>query len=93
MIGEDQMYASFKNSRGTPKYFHNMMLDFLTKIRHFGPPAFFITCSAAEMGSLIEIIQIIARQFGTILTENEIETCIGVIKLCEKKSSHSSSDD
>ena len=73
MIGEDQMYASFKNIRGTPQYFHNMMLDILAKIRHFGPPTFFITCSAAEMGSWIEIIQTIARQFGTILTENEIE--------------------
>ena len=67
------MYASFKNIRGTPQYFHNMMLDILAKIRQFGPPKFFITCSAAEMGSWIEIIQTIARQFGTILTDNEIE--------------------
>ena len=44
MIGEDQIYASFKNIRGTPQYFHNMMLDILAKIRQFGPPAFFITC-------------------------------------------------
>ena len=25
MIGDDQIYASFKNIRGTPQYFHNMM--------------------------------------------------------------------
>ena len=73
MIGEDQIYASFKNIRGTPQYFHNMMLDILAKIRQFGPPAFFITCSAAEMGAWIEIIQTIARQFGTTLSDNDVK--------------------
>ena len=72
MIGEDQIYASFKNIRGTPQYFHNMMLDILAKIRQFGPPAFFITCSAAEMGSWIEIIQTVARQFGTTLSNDAV---------------------
>ena len=73
MIGDDQIYASFKNIRGTPQYFHNMMLDILAKIRQFGPPAFFLTCSAAEMGAWIEIIQTIARQFGTKLSNDEVK--------------------
>jgi hypothetical protein len=72
MIGDDQLYASFKNIRGTPQYFENMMLDILAKIRQFGPPAFFLTCSAAEMGSWIEIIQTIARQFGTELSDEDV---------------------
>ena len=36
------------------------MHDILAKIRQFEPPAFFLTCSAAEMGAWIEIIQTIA---------------------------------
>ena len=50
-----------------------MMLDILAKIRQFGPPTFFLTCSAAEMGSWIEIIQTIARQFGTILSDDDVK--------------------
>ena len=73
MIGEDQIYASFKNIRGTPQYFHNMMLDILAKIRQFGPPAFFITCSAAEMGAWVEIIQCIARQYGSTLSDDDVK--------------------
>ena len=66
------MYASFKNIRGTPQYFHNMMLDVLAKIKKFGAPTFFLTCSAAEMGAWIEIIQTIARQFGVTLNDEEV---------------------
>ena len=73
MMSDDQLYASFKNIRGTPQYFENMMLDILAKIRQFGPPTFFLTCSAAEMGSWIEIIQTIARQFGTTLTDDDVK--------------------
>ena len=72
MISDDQIYKSFKKIRGTPQYFENMMLDILAKIRQFGPPAFFLTCSAAEMGAWIEIIQTIARQFGTKLSDEDV---------------------
>lgn len=73
MISDDQLYASFKNIRGTPQYFENMMLDVLAKIRQFGPPTFFLTCSAAEMGSWIEIIQTVAHQFGTKLSDDNVK--------------------
>ena len=73
MIGEDQMYASFKSIRGTPQYFHNMMLDILAKIRQFGPPTFFLTCSAAEMGDWTEIIQSISHQSGIDLNYQQIK--------------------
>ena len=36
MISDDQIFSSFKNIRGTPQYFHNMLLDVLAKIRQFG---------------------------------------------------------
>ena len=31
MISDDQIFSSFKNIRGTPQYFHNMLLDVLAK--------------------------------------------------------------
>ena len=40
MISDDQIFSSFKN-RGTPQYFHNMLLDALAKIRQFGVYTFF----------------------------------------------------
>lgn len=45
----------------------------ILKIRQFGPPTFFLTCSAAEMGSWIEIIQTLARQFGTKLSDEDVK--------------------
>ena len=41
MISDDQIFSSFKNMRGTPQYFHNMLLDVLAKIRQFGVYTFF----------------------------------------------------
>ena len=67
LISDDQIFASFKNIRGTPQYFHNMMLDVLAKVRHFGCTTFFLTLSAGEF-HWPEIIRIVARQYGTTLT-------------------------
>ena len=65
MISDDQIFASFKNIRGTPQYFHNMLLDVLAKIRQFGPYTFFLTGSAAEF-SWTEIINIVANSMVKI---------------------------
>ena len=71
MISDDQIFSSFKNITGTPQYFHNMLLDVLAKIRQFGVYTFFLTCSAAEF-RWTEIIQVVARQYGEILTDELI---------------------
>ena len=71
MISDDQIFGSFKNIRGTPQYFHNMLLDVLAKIRQFGVYTFFLTCSAAEF-HWTEIIQVVARQYGEILSDEEV---------------------
>ena len=71
MISDDQIFASFKNIRGTPQYFHNMLLDFLAKVRQFGVSTFFLTWSAAEF-NWPEIIQIVAYQYGETLTTEEV---------------------
>ena len=71
MISDDQIFSSFKNIRGTPQYFHNMLLDVLAKIRQFGVYTFFLSCSAAEF-HWTEIIQVVARQYGEILTDEQV---------------------
>ena len=71
MISDAELFASFKSIRGTPQYFHNMMLDVLAKIRQYGPPTFFLTFSAAEF-SWTDIIKIVARQFGEELSYDTI---------------------
>ena len=63
LVSDAELFSSFKSIRGTPQYFHNMMLDVLAKIRQFGPPTFFLTFSAAEF-TWTDIIKIVARQFG-----------------------------
>ena len=73
MISDDQIFSSFKNIRGTPQYFHNMLLDVLAKIRQFGVYTFFLTCSAAEF-FWTEIIQIVARQYRETLTDEEVNS-------------------
>ena len=51
MIFDDQIFSSLKNIRGTPQYFHNMLLDALAKIRQFEVCTFFLSCTAAEFHS------------------------------------------
>ena len=51
MIFDDQIFSSLKNIRGTPQYFHNMLLDALAKIRQFEICTFFLSCTAAEFHS------------------------------------------
>ena len=71
MISDDQISSAFKNIRGTPHYFHNMLLDVLAKIKQFGVYTFLLSCSAAEF-HWTEIIQVVARQYGEILTDEQV---------------------
>ena len=49
----------------------NITINVLAKIRQFGPPTFFLTCSAAEF-HWTEIIQVVARQYGETLTDEQV---------------------
>ena len=73
MIYDYQIFSSFKNIRGTPHYFHNMLLDVLAKIRQFGLYTFFLTWCAAEF-HWTEIIQVVACQYGQTLTDEQVNT-------------------
>ena len=63
-LSDDQIYASFKNIKETPQYEHNLKLDILAKVRHFGTVTFFGTLIPGEF-HWPEVIQIVACQYGT----------------------------
>ena len=71
MISDDQIFSSFKNIRGTPRCFHNRLLDVLAKIRQFGLYTFFLSCSAFEF-HWTEIIQVVPREYREILTDEQV---------------------
>ena len=71
MISDDQILSSFKNIRGTPQYFHSMLLDVLAKTRQFGVYTFFLNCSAVEF-YWTEIIQVVAHEYGQMLTDTQV---------------------
>ena len=48
-----------------------MLLDVLAKIRQFGVYTYFISCPAAEF-HWTEIIQVVAGQYGEILTDEQV---------------------
>lgn len=70
LISTDQ-FTSFKYVRATPQYWQ-MQLHMLAKLRELGPYIFFLTGSAAEF-HWIEVIQIVAKRYGTCLSDQEIE--------------------
>ena len=73
MIQKDHAYRFLKNVRGSPAYFQRVMYDVLGMIRQLGIPTWFFTLSAADM-QWPDVIQTIARQYGTILTDDDVKT-------------------
>ncbi|XP_062618879.1 uncharacterized protein LOC134280486 [Saccostrea cucullata] len=71
LLTDDHLYATFKTIRGTPQYWQQMQLDMLAKLRQLGPYTFFLTGSAAEF-HWPEVIQVIAKTYGTTLTVDDI---------------------
>ena len=69
MIQRDDAYRFLKNVRSSPAYFQKVMYDVLAMIRQLGLPTWFLTLSAADM-QWPDVIQTIARQYGTTLTED-----------------------
>ena len=51
MISDYQIFASFKNMRGTPEYFYNMLSDVLAKIRYKDSGTM---CTIEQEGDLIK---------------------------------------
>ena len=72
LFRKDEIFATFKNIRGTPQYFKSMQLDMIAKVRCFGTYTFFITGSAADF-FWPELIIVIAKQYGTNFTIHDVE--------------------
>ena len=70
-MSDNQLFASFKDIRGTPQYWNRMLLDVLAKVRAKNVHTFFLTFSWAE-AHRTEIIKIVARQYGTNLTDEDV---------------------
>ena len=71
MIRKDDAYRFLKNVRGSPAYFQRVMYDVLGMIRQLGLPTWFLTLSAADM-QWPDVIQTIARQYGTTFTDEQV---------------------
>ncbi|MCG8622659.1 MAG: helitron helicase-like domain-containing protein, partial [Proteobacteria bacterium] len=71
LFKKDRAYSFLKNIRGSPPYWQKMFYEVLAMIRTLGIPTWFLTLSAADM-KWPEVIQSIARQYGTIYTEDEV---------------------
>ena len=68
---KDRAYTFLKNIRGSPPYWQKMFCELLAMIRTLGIPTWFPTLSTADM-KWPEVIQSIAKQYGTIYTEQEV---------------------
>nr|XP_039258260.1 uncharacterized protein LOC120334820 [Styela clava] len=71
MIKTDKAFRILQNIRGSPAYFQDVFYDVLAMIRQIGIPTFFFTLSAADM-RWPDLISSIARQYGSILTDDDV---------------------
>ena len=71
LVQTNDAYRLLKQVRGTPAYWQKVHYDVLAMVRQLGIPTWFLTLSAADM-KWPDVIQIIARQYGTILTKEEV---------------------
>ena len=73
MIRTDAAFRFMKNVRGSPSYWKTVMLDLLAMVRQLGIPTWFLTLSAADL-KWPEVIQSIARQYGTHLSDEDVKS-------------------
>ena len=71
LLEKGQAYTFLKNIRGSSPYWQKMFYKLLSMIQTLGIPTWFLTLSAADM-KWPEVIQSIAKQYGTIYTEQEV---------------------
>ena len=70
-IKNDYAYKILRNIRGSPAYFQTVFHDVLAMVRQLGIPTWFFTISAADM-QWPDLLQTIARQYGTVLTDDDV---------------------
>ena len=72
IVKTDQAFKLLKTVRGSPAYFQSFFYDLLAMIRQLGVPCFFMTLSAADM-QWPELLQQIAKQYGTNLSDADVK--------------------
>ena len=70
-IHKDKAYRFLKNVRGSPPYYQRTFYELLAMIRQLGTPTWFFTLSAADM-KWPDVIQIIAKQYGVVYTDEDV---------------------
>ena len=70
-ICKDKAYQFMKNVRGSPVYYQRTFYDLLAMMRQLGTPTWFLTLSAADM-KRPDMIQTIARQYGVMYTDEQV---------------------
>ena len=70
-VCKDKAYRFMKNVRGSPPYYQRTFYELLSMIRQLGTPTWFFTVSAADL-KWPDMIQVIARQYGTFYTDEQI---------------------
>ena len=71
-IRNDLAIHFLQKVRGSPAYFNKLFYDLLGMIRQLGPATWFVTLSAADL-KWYDTIQVIARQQGIDLTDDELD--------------------
>ena len=71
LFKRDRAYSFLKSISGSPPYWQKIFYEVLAMIQTLEIPTWFLTLSAVDM-KWPEIIQAIARQYGTIYTEDEV---------------------
>ena len=61
-----------KSVRGSPAYYHKLLLELLAMVRTLGPCTYFVTLSSADL-KWPDMLSILSKQQGKVLTEEEIK--------------------
>ena len=72
-VRQDKAYRFMKNIRGSPPYYQQTFYELLAMIRQLGTPTWFFTVSAADL-KWPDMIQVIAKQYNTYYTDDEVHT-------------------
>ena len=71
LIRTEHAYKFLKNIRGSPAYWQHQLYEVLAMIRSLGIPTWFLTLSAADL-HWPEMIQATMRQYGVVITKEEV---------------------
>jgi len=72
IIHTDRAFTFMRDLRGSPAFCQKMLYELLAMVKQLGVCTWFLTLSAADL-SWSEIIQILARQYGTNYSQQQVK--------------------